>query len=386
MSESKTIVNSWNDFDPLKHVIIGKAEGTCISPSEPSCKCKIPEDSDMKGMWGPRTQESVDKASAQLDNFAKIIESRGIKVDRPDPINFNQEVGTPDWKNGSMLGCMPPRDLLLTVGNEICEATMSYRSRWFEYLCYRPLLQRFFEEDPNFKWESAPKPRLTDKSYRDGYLSESITMEERLEMVRKLEFVTNEYEPLFDAADVLRIGKDFFVQHGFTTNLKAMDWMRRHFPNHRIHALNFPGDAFPIHIDATFVSLRPGLILNNPERRLPKPLKKIFEINGWQIIEAAYSVHKSPPPLCYSSVWLAMNCLVIDHKTICVEAGETNVMEQLDGLGFEVIPVPFRDAYSFGGGLHCSTADVYREGACDDYFPKQLEGEGLYPNGYLENL
>ena len=28
----------------------------------------------------------------------------------------------------------------------------------------------------------------------------------------------------------------------------------------------------------------------------------------------------------------------------------------------EVIPVELRDAYAFGGGLHCCTADVYREG------------------------
>ena len=36
----------------------------------------------------------------------------------------------------------------------------------------------------------------------------------------------------------------------------------------------------------------------------------------------------------------------------------------------EVIPVDLRDAYAFGGGLHC-TADVYREGKLEDYFPKQ---------------
>ncbi len=29
----------------------------------------------------------------------------------------------------SMFGCMPPRDVLLTVGNEILEATMSYRCK-----------------------------------------------------------------------------------------------------------------------------------------------------------------------------------------------------------------------------------------------------------------
>ncbi len=66
-----------------------------------------------------------------------------------------------------------------------------------------------------------------------------------------------------------------------------------------------------------------------------------------------------------------MNCLVLDPKTVCVEASEVHQQEQFDKLGFEVIPVPFRDAYAFGGGLHCATADVYREGNCEDYFPKQ---------------
>ena len=49
-------------------------------------------------------------------------------------------------------------------------------------------------------------------------------------------------------------------------------------------------------------------------------------------------------------------------------------MELLDKNGFDVVPVPFYEVSSFGGGLHCCTADVYREGACEDYFPKQIEG------------
>ena len=30
MNDNNTIVNSWNEWDPLKHVIVGKADGTCI--------------------------------------------------------------------------------------------------------------------------------------------------------------------------------------------------------------------------------------------------------------------------------------------------------------------------------------------------------------------
>ena len=51
-----------------------------------------------------------------------------------------------------------------------------------------------------------------------------------------------------------------------------------------------------------------------------------------------------------------------------------HMMEQLDQYGFEVIPVDFFDVGPFGGGLHCATVDIFREGNCEGYFPKQIEG------------
>ena len=112
----KTIVSSWNEWDPLKHIIVGVADGCFIPPSEPASECKIPIDSDMKGQWGPRPQETIDKANIQLDNFADIMRKRGIRVDRPTPLDFSQPVNTPDFEQLSMFGCMPPRDVIVTVG------------------------------------------------------------------------------------------------------------------------------------------------------------------------------------------------------------------------------------------------------------------------------
>ena len=368
-----TVVCSWNEWDPLKHIIVGVANDCHITPPEPASECKVPIDSDMRGTHGRRPQETIDRANEQLDNLADILRKRGVRVDRPTPIDFSQAVTTPDFQIESMFGCMPPRDVIVTIGKEMLEATMSYRSRWFEYLCYRPLLEQYFRDDPAMRWEAAPKPRLTDQSFKKDYLSRIMTIEERLKLTAAKDFVTTEKEPLFDAAEIARMGKDIIVQHGFTANLAGINWLRRHFPNLRVHSMNFPGDPYPIHIDCTFVPLRPGLILNNPARKALPEHKKFFEINDWQIVEAAQPAHREPPPLCYSSVWLSMNVLVLDPKTVLVEASEFNQLEQLYKLGFEVIPVPFRDAYPFGGGLHCATTDVYREGECEDYFPRQLE-------------
>ena len=94
-------------------------------------------------------------------------------------------------------------------------------------------------------------------------------------MDRRKIFLTTEEEPLFDAADVLRFGKDLVVQHGFTTNLKGIDWLKRHYKDHRVHAVNFPGDPYPIHIDATFTPIKEGLHKQS-SKKITKRSKKII--------------------------------------------------------------------------------------------------------------
>ncbi|MBW2341370.1 MAG: serine/threonine protein kinase [Deltaproteobacteria bacterium] len=372
----KTIVNSWNEWDPLKHIIVGRADGTMVQAPELAVQRDWPEHGFPLGTYGPMPKEMEEKANEQLGNFAKILESRGIRVDRPTPLDFSQTVQTPDWVQNSMFGCMPPRDLLLTVGNEILEATMSFRSRWFEYLCYRPLLEQYFKEDPNFRMEAAPKPRLTERSYKKDFWKEwnSLSKEEQYRRAEKTGWIPTEQEPLFDAADVVRFGKDLFVQKSMVTNDAGIDWLRRHYPNHRIHKVRYK-ELTPWHMDTTLVPLRPGLVIFNPVRTpLEKAQRELFEKNDWEIIQGPKSVLDKKRPMTFCSIWLNLNILVLDPKTVCVEASETPVIELLDKHGLEVIPVPFYEVSPFGGGLHCGSADVFREGTCEDYFPKQVEG------------
>ena len=375
-SGPKTVVSSWNEWDPLKHVIVGRADGTQIQAPEPAVQLDFPDQGFPLGNFGSLPEEMEKKAVALLDNFAAILEKRGIRVDRPTPLDFSQAIETPDWKQDTMFGCMPPRDVLLTVGNEILEAPMSFRSRWFEYLCYRPLLEQYYKEDLNFRWETAPKPRLTQEAYKKEFWQEwnALSESEQWERTKNSDWIITEAEPLFDAADVARLGKDLFVQKSMVTNEAGIDWLRRHYPDHRVHKVTYR-EMLPWHIDATLIPLRPGLVLVNPERPpLSDAHNELFKQNGWELVEAPKSVRKEKMPLCTCSLWLNMNCLVIDPKTICVEAAETPMMELLDKYGFEVIPVPLFEVSPFGGGLHCATADVYREGSLEDYFPKQLEG------------
>jgi len=112
----KTIVNSWNEWDPLKRVIVGRPDGSCQPKSDPGWDYYCPR----AGFeFGPMPEEMVEKAKEQMDNFCKILEGRGVIIDRAVPIECKQKASTPDWQVEVMHGCMPPRDVLLPVGNEI---------------------------------------------------------------------------------------------------------------------------------------------------------------------------------------------------------------------------------------------------------------------------
>ena len=56
-----------------------------------------------------------------------------------------------------------------------------------------------------------------------------------------------------------------------------------------------------------------------------------------------------------------------------MEKSEVYQAEQMDKLGIEVVEVELRDAYAFGGGLHCCTADVYRKSKFENLFPNLRE-------------
>ena len=130
------IVNSWNEWDPLKRVIVGRPEGTQLPAPEPGYFHHYPTHGYPLGTYGPYPQEMVDEANEQMENFVKIMEDRGIIVDRvtvhPNLLGV-QAYGTPDWIQLNHRGINNPRDVFLPIGNEIMETAGSLRSRWYEY-------------------------------------------------------------------------------------------------------------------------------------------------------------------------------------------------------------------------------------------------------------
>ena len=91
------------------------------------------------------------------------------------------------------------------------------------------------------------------------------------------------------------MGSDPFIQHGLTTNQQPAAWSGSSATTlswKAVRRRELPRRPAPIHIDATFVPLRPGLIINNPQRhRKPEEQRAIFEANDWQIVDSRQPAH-----------------------------------------------------------------------------------------------
>ena len=381
------IVNCWNEWDPLKRVIMGRPEGTNIPAPEPAWWYHRPDGDYPLGSWGPFPQEMIDKANEQMNYFQSRIEKRGAVVERIniEPFMLNKPVSTPDWTQLNCHGVNNVRDVTMIHGNMIIEATTCRRSRWYEYLNLRPIFERYFREDPEVVWFGAPKPRLTDASYVKNfyYYFENVwSDEEKLARTRRSEFQLTEKEPLWDAADAMRFGKDVFHQISCVTNKSGFDWLKRQYEalGLRMHHVVFDNNVHPWHIDVNLVPMRAGLCMYNPDWiPITDDMWTLFKKNDWELVPAAKPVHVHRNR-CYltglyeGTSWISMNTFSIDPKTVCVEAHETAYIEQLNKLGMEVEAIPYEHVIPFGGALHCTTLDVYREGGLEDYFPNQVPG------------
>ena len=61
----KTVVNSWNEWDPLKHIIVGRPDGTMIQAPELAIQRDWPDNGFPLGKYGPYPEEMLEKAEEE---------------------------------------------------------------------------------------------------------------------------------------------------------------------------------------------------------------------------------------------------------------------------------------------------------------------------------
>jgi len=344
------MINSNTEWGTLKEVILG----TAVNASIPTIKGKdihcvdyahLDDLSNTKG--GNYAFDVIAQTQDELDVFSQNLTSIGISVLRPQVQNTLKVVSTPDWKSdGYYYYC--PRDSILIVGDTIIETPMPLRSRYYETNAYKDILHNYFLNGA--KWISAPRPRLLDDLYNRTDLSKP---------------TLTETEIAFDAANVIRCGKDLFYLVSNSGNRLGAQWLQSTLGDkYRVHVMD--NIYAYVHVDTSILPLAPGKVLLNPERINKDNLPKYF--NSWEKI---WSPVPTPTDCdlewASGSPWIGMNVLSLSETLVAVEARQTKLMRLLERHGFDIMPVKLTHCRTLSGGPHCVTLDTIREDHYADY-------------------
>jgi glycine amidinotransferase len=357
-----SVVNSYNGWDPLEEVIVGSVDNGVRPAFEPALRPYFPNPADREFKAARRGSDELALAREQLETLAEVLRQEGAIVRRPTPMECFTEVRTPTFQVQSQNSSTCPRDVLLVIGDEIIEASMAMRCRFFEYLPYRTLVTQYF--NAGARWTAAPKPSMSDEMYVGDFSTEGGGFD------ADTNAALSDAEPCFDAASFARCGRDIFYQPDIVTNDFGARWLGRHLgTKYRLHRARFV-DAQPQHIDATMVPLRAGLVMMNPERPPVDNTIALFEENDWKVVWAPPSVRGKYLRTAEVSNWVSMNVFNVNEDTIICEEREKPMIEFLKSFGFRVIAIPFANVYPFGGSFHCCTLDIRRTSSLQSYFPK----------------
>lgn len=346
--ERSSLVSSYNEWDPLEEVIVGRAENAQIAVQDRSLfAVEYGDCGDLASTpTGPYPANVIAETQVQLESLVEMFEKNGVRVRRPDVYDHTKQFGSPDWKtDGQYNYC--PRDLFVVAGETIIEAPMTLRARQYETNSFKPILREYL--DSGAKWFAAPRPLLLDEDY--------FTDEDR-------DLAISESDPVFDAANILRIGRDILYLVSDSGNKIGARWLQVVLGDeYRVHAIE--GLYKGTHVDTTITLVRPGLVVVNAERVSPMNLPKIFA--KWDVIYLDEVEDIGFTGIPYASEWIGMNFMMLNPETAVVDGKQKKLIKELDTRGVNVVPMQLSHARTMGGGMHCVTLDVRRRGTLEDY-------------------
>ena len=361
-------LNSANEWGKLKEIIVGKIPNTYLIPTTkktPFTKSDI--DLIKKCSREVFPKKMISESQIEIENLCHIIKKFGAKVLRPSQDHVGKIFSTPYYHSiGEIV--YNARDLVLIVGNKIIECPSQEKYRLFETYGYQKIFHKYFKNGA--EWISAPRPKINKTNL--------INKKKGKKIFQKL----LENEISFEAANILKLGKDLLYLVSRSGNRLGAKWLQQVVgKKHKVHATE--GIYGGSHIDSTIMALRPGLVLINGSRvkkdNCPKILKNWKKIYFEDIIETPKKVinfHNKVRKKNFrvlknkglitdinhiASPWIGMNFLSLDKNTVVVDSLQINLIKLLEKMKFNVIPIKFSNSYFLKGGLHCCTLDTIRK-------------------------
>ena len=301
-------MNSTNEWSPLKSVVVGSATGANWPSDDPvfATECQATAWTKTPVPGGPVPNWIVDEANQDLEALAETLTGLGIEVLRPRDRDFVAARGMYNY-------C--PRDRLIVWGSTVVDPAMMYPCRDQEIECLDHVIAR--------------AARVLHMPRDQGLI--------------------------LDAANVLRFDDQWLVLESRSGNAAAITWLQQQLPEVSMERCSFYGG---VHIDSTIVPIRPGLVVLNAARVNDSNCPKMFD--RWTKIYVDSVRVQKFWQYPWASAWIALNLLVIDPRTVIMDADQHDLRLKLENHGVTVIPLTLRHSRTLGGGFHCVTLDIQR--------------------------
>jgi len=324
-------IKSSNEWSTLKSVVVGTADNAFFPTRDPIFKFDMEN-----GGWdetpppsGPVPFHIIEEANEDLDALCDVLRENNITVYRPDEFDLAETVSTLDFKTDGMYSYCP-RDTLLVIDDIVIETPMAFRARQHEAVIFSTIRREAIRDGA--RWISAPRPRLQNN-------------------------LNDELDPIFDAANVCRVGKDLLYLVSSSGNRLGAKWLQTVLgTEYTVHICDMYNST---HIDSTIVPISDNVVVLNASRVNEDNCPKIFD--GWDKIYVddvtPIDFHEYP----YASKWIGLNMLAIGPSTVIVDKNQSNLIAQLEQRDFTVIPLQMRHSRTLGGGIHCVTLDLERK-------------------------
>jgi scyllo-inosamine-4-phosphate amidinotransferase 1 len=303
------IISSYNEWDPLKSIVVGQANYANWPLHDPVFK-----EESKKTTWtetpvpgGPVPQWIIDEANEDLQALSDTLTNLNVDVYRPTDLNFQTHDGMYNY-------C--PRDRFIVHGSTIIDPVMMYPCRDMESQCYHSILEHASE----------------------------------------IKYMPRDQGMVLDAANVCRLGDTWLFLESWSGNRAAYNWLCDQLPDVNIELVNFYAG---VHIDSIVVPLRDGLVLLNSARVKPDNVPNALK--DWDIIWVDEVVEQGFYQYPYASKWIAMNMLAVDPSIVIIDRHQTKLIQELEQRKITCIPLELRHSRTLGGGFHCVTLDLHRQ-------------------------
>ena len=152
-------INSHNEWDKLKEVIVGRADGISATLEwlNPNILDEITINKARVLAQEASPQWYVDEVNEDLQNLSDLLKSFHIKVHRPTSYDISKFYSSPYWSSTGN-NIYNARDLHLVIGNTVIESPSHNISRFYEATAMYDIWYEYFEE--GFRWISGPKPKI----------------------------------------------------------------------------------------------------------------------------------------------------------------------------------------------------------------------------------